>query len=269
MSTLLSVNINKIATLRNSRGKNLPDVREVGARILDFGAHGLTVHPRPDERHIKYSDLEPLKNLCLEFSQKRSRPTEFNIEGYPNSSYLDQIAKLLPDQATLVPDPPNALTSNAGWNLISEEESLCKWVVTLKDLQVRSSLFVDPATFDKKALASLSRIRPDRIELYTEAFAEAHYSAIQNPNRQTLDHLKSTLGTYHEVAASAAKIGVGVNAGHDLNQQNLGSLLEGVRNISEVSIGHALICEALWEGLPVTIEKYLKILRVANASKNS
>lgn len=242
--TKLSVNVNKLATLRNSRGKNTPNVAEMAARIIGLGAHGITVHPRPDGRHIRRDDVFDLKKIV-------KAPIEYNIEGYPSPDFLELLESAAPDQATLVPDPPEALTSNAGWDLSTNEAALTGIAARLRDRKIRVSLFVDPARFDAQELSALKRIRPDRIELYTEAF----HDAFNTPNRAQMTAL------YSRVAKLAKENGVAVNAGHDLNQENLSYLLEHVPEIEEVSIGHALICEALLEGLPATIRNYLTIVK--------
>lgn len=248
--TKLSVNVNKLATLRNSRGKNLPDVVHFAEKILGCGAHGLTVHPRPDGRHIRKCDVEALSALV--HSWNRSHPgVEFNIEGYPSEDFLQLIARVQPDQCTLVPDSPEALTSNAGWDF-KKDEKLLKTVLDRLHGRTRVSLFADPKTLDAAQSEALQRLKPNRIELYTEAYAD-HFAT---PERS------SVTARYRKAAEIARGHGIGVNAGHDLNQQNLGYLIERIPWIDEVSIGHALICEALEQGMENTIHSYLKITAI-------
>ncbi len=248
--TRLSVNVNKLATLRNSRGKNLPDVAAFSRRILEYGAHGLTVHPRPDGRHIRVPDVWALLKIKNEWNQSAKTPIEYNIEGYPSNDFLTMIEQVHPDQATLVPDPPEALTSNAGWDLVQNESGLKEILGRLRSAGVRSSLFVDPARHDEKQRAALVRLKPDRIELYTEAFHD-HFG--KSDQTKVVDR-------YLNAAKHAHENGIGVNAGHDLNQENLGTLIRAIPWIDEVSIGHGLMCEALEQGMKTTISNYLKIL---------
>jgi pyridoxine 5-phosphate synthase len=248
--TRLSVNVNKLATLRNSRGKNLPDVIAWSKRILDYGAFGITVHPRPYGRHIRLADVESLRGLLHSWNQRERARAEFNIEGYPEDEFLALNERVQADQCTLVPDPPEALTSNAGWDLVRHEPFLSGVLQRLKGAGIRSSLFVDPAAMNAAQLAALSRLKPDRIELYTEAFSDAYGTA----------SLERVARGYRELAEQARDLGIGVNAGHDLNQNNLGYLIAEIPWIDEVSIGHALICEALEQGMQRTIAAYLKIL---------
>lgn len=245
----LSVNVNKLATLRNSRGKNNPDVAALSRRILGYGVRGLTVHPRPDGRHIRLSDVEQLHGLVAEWTAAGD-PVEFNIEGYPSADFMGLMKRFKPEQATLVPDPPEALTSNAGWDLANREPFLTDTVRDLQASHIRVSLFVDPFEFDAKQAQALAAIRPDRIELYTERFADSFGTGEQ----------AAVTARYRDVALQARQMGIEVNAGHDLNQQNLSYLCEQIPFIKEVSIGHALICEALEQGLQTTIGNYLKIL---------
>ena len=246
----LSVNVNKLATLRNSRGKNLPDVTALARKILTYGAHGITVHPRPDGRHIRTADVEALQALVLDW-KKQNAKVEFNIEGYPSEEFLQLVNRHCPEQVTLVPDPPEALTSNAGWDLIVQETLLKK---TLQHWRQgngpRVSLFIDPFQFSEAQGAALLRLKPDRIELYTERYADA----FATPERDQVTQV------YARAARFAAQNGIGVNAGHDLNQKNLKHLLSHAPQIQEVSIGHALICEALEEGLETTIKNYLRLV---------
>lgn len=247
--TKLSVNVNKLATLRNARGKNLPDVALFAEKILGYGAHGLTVHPRPDGRHIRHSDVAELSALVQKWNEAHPR-VEFNIEGYPSPEFLDLIAKIKPDQCTLVPDPPEALTSNAGWNFVQQEDLLKRVLARLRGV-TRISLFADPKTMASNQIEALQRLKPDRIELYTESYAD-HFS--------TRERASVTAG-YRTTSEVARGLGIGVNAGHDLNQENLGYLVEQIPWIDEVSIGHALICEALEDGMEKTVRGYLNILK--------
>ena len=248
--TKLSVNVNKLATLRNSRGKNIPDVVQLSRDILNWGAHGLTVHPRPDGRHIRFEDVRALSAVVREFNQTHKTSVEFNIEGYPSSDYLALVDETRPDQATLVPDPPEALTSNAGWRVAESQKLLTQVCTQLRQQKVRSSIFVDPATLNQADYMALSSIQVDRVEFYTEAFADAFAT----------DKQSSVLNQYQDAAKKITAMNIGINAGHDLNQKNLGALVVAIPQISEVSIGHALISEALCEGLPTTINHYLRIL---------
>jgi len=236
--TRLSVNINKIATLRNARGANNPDLIKTALDCERFGAQGITVHPRPDERHIRYNDVIRLKEVVT---------TEFNIEGYPDDRYMKIIQEVKPAQATLVPDPPEAITSNAGWDTISQAEFLKKTIAKIKGLGVRVSLFVDPVV---KMVEGASKAGADRIELYTEPYA-AHYHH---------DRAKA-IAPYVDAATCAKKLGLGLNAGHDLDLNNLRFLKQSLPDLDEVSIGHALICDAIYLGLENTIQLYLRELR--------
>jgi len=236
--TRLSVNINKIATLRNARGENNPDVIKVAQDCERFGAQGITVHPRPDERHIRHSDVIQLKEVVT---------TEFNIEGFPDERYLRIIREVKPTQATLVPDSPRAITSSAGWDTLQHEAFLKKVIGEIKSQGVRVSVFVDPAP---KMVEGAARIGADRIELYTEPYASRY---AENPNE--------AIKLYLEAAVVAGDHGLGINAGHDLNLINLKFLKQSIPLLDEVSIGHALICDALYLGLENTIQLYLKLLR--------
>jgi pyridoxine 5-phosphate synthase len=250
--THLSVNVNKLATLRNSRGKDNPNVAALAQKILDYGAHGITVHPRPDERHIRAADVPVLRRLVQDYNGGRDQKSliEFNVEGYPSEEFLRLVEKNLPHQATLVPDPPDAITSNAGWDLVANRDFLARVIERLNKSQIRVSLFVEPAKFDHAQEAALQALKPGCIELYTEAFADAFTRA----DREIVTR------AYARLAKIAQDLGIGVNAGHDLSQANLGFLLRSVPQIKEVSIGHALICEALEEGLETTVKKYLAIV---------
>lgn len=236
--TKLSVNINKVATLRNARGGNNPDVLKVAADAERFGAQGITVHPRPDERHIRQSDVIALKDIVT---------TEFNIEGYPDQRYIDIIARVRPAQATLVPDPPDAITSNAGWNAHRQKDFLKEVIQELKKNAGRISVFVDP---DVSMVEGAAEAGADRIELYTEPYARLYHK-----NRGQAIEL------YIKSASKAREIGLGINAGHDLDLNNLRYLKECIPYLDEVSIGHALICDALYYGLENTIQMYLRQLQ--------
>ncbi len=236
--TRLSVNINKIATLRNARGGKNPDVIRVASDCERFGAQGITVHPRPDERHIRYTDAIALKAIVR---------TEYNIEGYPDERYLRIIEETKPDQATLVPDAPDAITSNAGWDTIRNAELLKEMIKSIKSNGTRVSVFVDP---DPKMVEGAAKAGADRIELYTEPYA-AHY----------LSNREAAILPYVESARAAQQLGLGVNAGHDLDLQNLKYLKQQIPFLDEVSIGHALICDALYFGLENTIQLYLRQLK--------
>lgn len=238
MMTKLSVNINKIATLRNARGGNIPNVTQAALDIERFGAQGITVHPRPDERHIRYSDVYALKPLLA---------TEFNIEGYPNKAFLDLVLKVLPAQVTLVPDPPEVLTSNAGWNTIEHQSFLTETIGRLKEAGIRTSIFIET---DEKMIRNAVKTGADRVELYTESYASDY--AI---NRE------EAIKPFVEAAIVAGELGLGLNAGHDLSLENLSYFAANIPGLLEVSIGHALISEALYLGLENTIQLYLNKLR--------
>jgi pyridoxine 5-phosphate synthase len=232
--TKLSVNINKIATIRNARGGLTPNVIQTAIDCERFGAQGITVHPRPDERHITLRDVYELKDVVS---------TEFNIEGYPDDRFLKIIKDLRPEQATLVPDPPSVLTSNAGWNVYENEKFLQKIIAQIQDLGVRTALFLDT---EIKQLEKVKELGADRIELYTGPYAE-NYSM----------HKDLAVFDYVITAQEAHKLGLGVNAGHDLSLDNLSYLIKNIPFINEVSIGHALISDALYLGLENTIQRYL------------
>jgi pyridoxine 5-phosphate synthase len=235
--TRLSVNINKIATLRNARGGNNPDVIKTALDCESFGAQGITVHPRPDERHITKKDV-------LELSKVVS--TEFNIEGYPDERYLDLISQVKPHQATLVPDAPDAITSNAGWDTIKHAEFLTRIISQIKSFGVRVSVFVDPVP---RMVEGAAKCGADRIELYTEPYAREY-------------HVKKEVAIkpYVESASVGRSLGLGINAGHDLDLHNLKYLKQNISFLDEVSIGHALISDALYYGLENTIQLYLRQL---------
>jgi pyridoxine 5-phosphate synthase len=236
--TRLSVNINKIATLRNARGGNNPDLIKVAQDIERFGGEGITVHPRPDERHIRFQDVLDLKEVVT---------TEFNIEGYPDERYFELIERTRPAQATLVPDGPDVLTSNTGWDTIRHQEFLKVVVKRLQALGSRVSIFVNPAAELIEAAASTGA---DRIELYTEPYAAGF---VHNP--------EEAVKPYVEAAILANKLGLGINAGHDLSLENLRYFAQKVPGLLEVSIGHALICDALYYGLENTVGLYLRQLK--------
>lgn len=236
--TNLSVNINKIATLRNARGGNLPNVEQVALDCEQFGAEGITVHPRPDERHIRYNDVFKLRPLVK---------TEFNIEGYPSESFLDLVLKVKPEQVTLVPDAPDVLTSSAGWEIAPNLEFLTEIVDRLKDAGIRTSIFVGT---DVENIKMAAKTGADRIELYTGPYAEEYE---KNP--------EEAVAPYVIAADAAHRVGLGVNAGHDLNLQNLKYFHENVKYLNEVSIGHSLIADALYMGLEATIKAYKECLK--------
>ncbi|MDP4267990.1 MAG: pyridoxine 5'-phosphate synthase [Bacteroidota bacterium] len=234
----LSVNINKIATIRNARGGNMPDVLTAAMNCERFGADGITVHPRPDERHITYKDVLNLRPLIT---------TEFNIEGNPISSFIDLVLSVKPHQVTLVPDAHDAITSNAGWNTIKYKDFLKDVISAFKECGIRTSIFIDP---DKILIDHAFEIGTDRIELYTEPYAK-NYSK----NRD------DAINLFAEAADHASKLGLGINAGHDLNLENLKYFKQNINGLLEVSIGHALICDALYLGLENTIQMYKRELK--------
>ena len=231
--TKLSVNINKIATLRNARGANVPNLLQFATDIQDFGADGITVHPRPDERHIKYDDVNELKPIIN---------TEFNIEGYPNKKFIDLVRNVKPHQVTLVPDKPNAITSNSGWDTIKNYSFLKEIITELKLNSIRTSIFLDP---NIKFIDSAAKTGADRIELYTELYSKKFEL---NPN--------IAISNYISTANEAINFGLGINAGHDLNLKNIEFFSSKIPNLLEVSIGHALICESLYLGLENVINLY-------------
>jgi pyridoxine 5-phosphate synthase len=240
--TRLSVNINKIATIRNARGGNNPDLVQVAKDCERFGAQGITVHPRPDERHIRYQDVLDLKKIVT---------TEFNIEGNPQDRYLEMVLSVKPEQATLVPDADNALTSNAGWDTLKHQSYLAEIIGEIKKQGIRTSIFVDPILAQIEGAAKTGA---DRIELYTESYATGF---AKNP---TL-----AIKPYAAAAKLAHELGLEINAGHDLDLHNLRYFQEHIPHLDEVSIGHALICDALYYGLENTIQLYLRQLRKAEA----
>lgn len=236
--TKLSVNINKFATLRNARGGNLPDLSKVTVDCQRFGAEGITVHPRPDQRHIKYADVPVIKSLLS---------TEFNIEGNPIPKFIELVLENKPAQVTLVPDAENALTSNAGWDTIKNRDYLRKICGMFKEAGIRTSIFVDPIAEMVEAAAETGC---DRVELYTEAYARDY-----GKNREM------AIEPYIKAAEAAMKAGLGLNAGHDLNLDNLEYFNRNIPGLLEVSIGHALICDAIYLGLENTIQAYLRALK--------
>ncbi|MEM0939668.1 MAG: pyridoxine 5'-phosphate synthase [Bacteroidota bacterium] len=235
--TQLSVNINKVATLRNARGGNNPDVIQVAKDCERFGAEGITVHPRPDERHITKKDVYDLNAVIT---------TELNIEGYPNDRFMKTVEETRPAQATLVPDPPDVLTSNAGWDTIKNESVLTDIISQIKSWGVRVSIFVDP---EKQMMDGAKKCGTDRVELYTEMYA-TNFSMNKN----------EAIKPYKESAEYASSIGLDINAGHDLDLNNLKFLKESIPFIKEISVGHALICDALYYGLENTIQMYARLL---------
>jgi pyridoxine 5-phosphate synthase len=237
--TKLSVNINKLATLRNARGHSNPNVFAWAKKIEAWGVHGITVHPRPDERHIRKADvLELSGNLNI----------ELNIEGYPSEEFCKMILNIQPDCVTLVPDKPGQLTSDHGWNTIRNQLKLTDIILEFKEIGIRTSLFLDP---NPEMVSAAAKTGADRIELYTESYAKAHAAHKHH----------HVIGDFIETAKLANEMGIGVNAGHDLDLNNLPYFLEKVPNVLEVSIGHALICDALELGMEQTIKKYLEVVK--------
>ena len=235
--TKLSVNINKIATLRNSRGGNVPNLLTVAADLQDYGAQGITIHPRPDQRHIKYDDALELSKVLT---------TEFNIEGNPINKFVDLVNRIKPDQVTLVPDEENALTSNTGWDTIKHRDFLKEVIHEFKGNGIRTSIFIDP---DEKMIEGAKVTGTDRIELYTEAYA-INYPL--NPEK--------AIAPYVKAAKVANKLDIGINAGHDLNLENTAFFAKNIPQLLEVSIGHALISESLYFGFENVIPMYLQRL---------
>ncbi len=236
--TKLSVNINKVAVIRNSRGGNLPNLVEVAVDCETFGAQGITVHPRPDQRHIRYTDIAPLKKV---------NTTEFNIEGYPTPDFMELVLANTPHQCTLVPDPPGVLTSSEGWDTIGQAAFLKDVIQTLQAKGIRVSLFVDPL---EKMVEGAKRVGADRIEFYTGKYAH-----------DFLSNKKKAIAPHIAAAKIANACGLGINAGHDLNLDNLRYYQQNIEGLLEVSIGHALISDALYLGLKKTIAAYLKCLK--------
>ena len=240
--TALSVNINKFALVRNARGANLPNIINISEKCLQYGADGITVHPRPDERHAKFSDLEPLKNLITKYRNK-----EFNIEGYPSDNFIKRVINVKPNQVTLVPDPPGALTSSFGWDCEKNKTFLTDVVQKFQTNNIRVSLFINPSI---KTLENLDKISTNRVELYT-------YDYAHNYSKNKSEAIKSYIKVSSYLKNKFPHIEL--NAGHDLNLENLDYFLKSIDNIKEVSIGHALICDTFEFGLENTIKKYLEI----------
>ena len=236
--TRLSVNINKIALLRNARGGNMPDVLKAALDCETFGAQGITVHPRPDERHIRYSDVRTLRPALK---------TEFNIEGNPTGSFTALVCEVVPDQVTLVPDAPDALTSNAGWDTVRNFGFLSRVCEAFRSRGIRTSIFIDP---EPEMAEGAKRCGADRVELYTAAYAEMYPADRQK-----------AIAPYLETAEKARQLGLGLNAGHDLNLDNLSYFISTIPWTDEVSIGHALICDALYMGLETAIGRYLSAIQ--------
>ncbi len=235
--TRLSVNINKVALVRNSRGGNLPDLNQFARDCESFGAQGITVHPRPDERHIRFEDVYALKEIVR---------TEFNIEGFPGEGFLKMVLEVKPDQCTLVPDPPGVLTSDTGWDTKKQKEYLKDVVAMLHDAGIRVSLFLNP---DVELVEHAKDTGADRIELYTGQYA-LDFSKDRN----------NAIATHIETAKRAVNVGLGVNAGHDLNLDNLKFYSRNVPGLMEVSIGHAIICDSMYFGIENVIDMYLRLL---------
>ncbi len=236
--TRLSVNINKVATLRNARGENVPDVLKFALDCECFGAQGITVHPRPDERHIRRSDVADLK---------RELTTEFNIEGNPTPEFVDLVVRTRPDQVTLVPDAPDALTSSAGWDVVRHADLLRPLVKRFKEAGIRVSIFIDA---DPAQVRAAKEVGADRVELYTKPYAD-NYAADR----------ERAVAPFVEASAEAKRVGLGLNAGHDLNRENLAFFHERLPLLDEVSIGHAIISDALYLGITETIAQYLACLK--------
>ena len=232
--TKLSVNINKIATLRNARGGNQPNILQVAKDVQAFGAHGITVHPRPDERHITYQDARELPTVIT---------TEFNIEGNPIPKFIDLVCAIKPHQVTLVPDAPDAITSNAGWDTVANRDFLKEVIQEFKQQGIRTSIFLDS---DAAQVEAAVKTGTDRIELYTEAYAQEYPK----------DPAKA-IASFVEAATKAQEVGLGLNAGHDLNLDNIAFFAQQLPGLLEVSIGHALICESLYFGLENVINQYI------------
>lgn len=236
--TKLSVNINKIATLRNSRGGNVPDLLKMAGDIEDFGAQGITIHPRPDERHIRYQDARDLKKIVR---------TEYNIEGNPVESFMQLVLEVKPTQVTLVPDAEDAITSNAGWDTLKNRGFLSEVIAEFRNQGIRTSIFTDP---DPKMIEGAVATGTDRIELYTEAFAAAYEKGD-----------KDGIKPYIQAAETANSLGLGINAGHDLNLENIRFFKDNIPGLLEVSIGHALIAESLYLGIENVVNMYLHKLK--------
>ena len=238
--TVLSVNVNKIALLRNSRGRDFPSVIDFSKRVIGLGVTGITVHPRPDERHVTRRDIRELTAFLADYPG-----VEFNIEGYPSDEFLELVLNAKPDQCTLVPDAPNQLTSDHGWDVAGNQALLSNVLKRLRDGGIRSSLFLDP---DPALVEQVPSVGADRIELYTEAYAQAFGTSEQD----------TVLAKYRAAAARATELGLGLNAGHDLDLDNLAEFLT-IPNMLEVSIGHALVVESLLAGVDKVVERYLAL----------
>lgn len=238
MTTKLSVNINKIATLRNSRGGDVPNLVKFAKDVQNYGAQGITIHPRPDERHIRYQDARDLKPIVH---------TEYNIEGNPIQKFMDLVLEVKPTQVTLVPDSVDAITSNAGWNTIKHKDFLTEVITEFKNHGIRTSIFVDP---DIAMIEGAKQVGADRIELYTEEFA--HQYSLGN---------KKAIQPYIDCAVRSNELGIGVNAGHDLSLENIEFFAKEIPGLLEVSIGHALIAESLYLGVDNVVNMYLKKLK--------
>lgn len=232
--TRLSVNINKVALIRNSRGENKPDLLQFARDCEEFGAEGITVHPRPDERHIRYDDLQPLKDLVK---------TEFNIEGYPNGRFVKTVCQVKPHQVTLVPDPPGVLTSSEGWDCVKNKSFLQEVISEFKSNGIRVSIFMDA---DASLMASAAETGTDRVEYYTGDYARNYH-----------EQREIAVQSHVEAARECLKLGIGINAGHDLNLDNLHYYLNSVPQVLEISIGHAIVCDALYFGIQNVINMYL------------
>jgi pyridoxine 5-phosphate synthase len=243
--TVLSVNVNKIALLRNSRGRDFPSVIEFAKRVIGLGVKGITVHPRPDERHITRRDIRELTSFLADYPG-----VEFNIEGYPSEDFMELVLNAKPDQCTLVPDAPDQLTSDHGWDISAHESLLSNVLGRLRDADIRSSIFLDP---DVEMVERVPSVGADRIELYTESYAQAFGSESQD----------AVLEKYRAAALRASQLGLGLNAGHDLDLANLGEFLT-IPSILEVSIGHALIVESLHQGVDKVIARYLALCAEAS-----
>jgi len=242
MDTLFSINFNKIALLRNSRGRDYPSVKAFAKQAVELGVGGLTLHPRPDQRHARYSDVFELKELSLEFPG-----TELNIEGYPTDKFLDIVVESKANQCTLVPDAPDQITSDHGWDVKKDGEMLKPIIKRLQSYGIRVSLFMDP---DPAQIKLVKETGTDRIELYTEEYADCYYT----------DQCDAVLGKYKEATECANDLGMGVNAGHDLNLENLAKFMT-IEGVQEVSIGHAVIVESLQMGFDNVIKQYLQIVK--------
>ena len=240
--TKFSINLNKIALLRNSRGGNRPDLLSFAKRCVDLGVHGITVHPRPDARHTRYADVVDLARMVRSHSG-----LEFNVEGNPIPSFVELVLEVKPDQVTLVPDVETQLTSDHGWDAVREESRLGQLVETFRAARIRTSLFLDP---DTKQVEAAARTGAERIELYTESYASAFGGELQD----------QVVHSFRQAAGLAGALGLGVNAGHDLSLDNLEFFLQHIPNVLEVSVGHAVICEALFLGLETTVARYLKVV---------